>query len=171
MFFWYNLGINGNYRKIYMANFFGQYALNLDAQNRIVVPFRLRDTLLKKAPLYISPGLEEQSKYLVVYPKHVWDRVSGQINMFRNLKGEVYADRMLRKHLFGHTYPLEIDGNNRALLPTELRSYAKLDKKILMIGMQDVIEIWDEATWNKSNKGDELHKVLTTGAKEGIRLY
>lgn len=153
-----------------MASFFGQYSINLDPQNRIVVPFRLRDGLKDQGPLFLSKGFEEKQKYLVIYPKQMWEKLSGQINMFRNLKEDVYADRVLRRHLFGTTHQLEIDGNNRALLPSELRTYAKLNKKILLIGMQNVIELWDEDTWNKSSKEEELHKVLVKGAKEGIRL-
>ncbi len=154
-----------------MAIFFGQYSVNLDANNRIVVPFRLREELLSQSPLYISKGIEEKEKYLVVYPSHIWERLSGQINMFRNIKEVAHPDRLLRKNLFGATHPLEIDGNNRALLPTDLRSYANLNKKILLIGMQEVIEIWDEDVWNASNKNDDLSKVLAKGAKEGIHLY
>ena len=154
-----------------MTSFFGQYSVKLDPQNRIVIPFRLRESLKDKSPLYLSKGFEEQQKYLVIYTNQMWERISGQIIMFRNLKDEVYADRLVRRHLFGATHPLEVDGNNRALIPGDLCVYAGLNKNILLIGMQDVIELWDEDTWNKSSKDEELHKVLSKGAKEGIRLY
>lgn len=154
-----------------MTSFFGQYSVNLDAQNRVVVPFRLREELVNQSPLYISKGIQEKENYLVIYPSDVWEQISTQINMFRNLKEGNHPDRLLRKHFFGSTHPLEIDGNNRALLPTDLRSHANLNKKILLIGMHNVVEIWDEDTWNTSNKNEDLYKVLTKGAKEGIHLY
>ena len=154
-----------------MTSFFGQYSVNLDAQNRVVVPFRLRDELVNQSPLYISKGIQENEKYLVIYPSSVWERISGQINMFRNLKEDNQPDRLLRKHLFGSTHPLEIDSSNRALIPPDLRTYANLNKKILLIGMQNAVEIWDEDIWTASNKSEELHKVLAKGAKEGIHLY
>ncbi|MBE8182771.1 MAG: cell division/cell wall cluster transcriptional repressor MraZ [Candidatus Portiera sp.] len=154
-----------------MTSFFGQYSINLDAQNRVVVPFRLREELITQSPLYISKGIEDKDTYLIIYPHAIWERLSAQINLYRNLKDVPQPDRLLRKHLYGTTHPLEIDSNNRALLPTELRTYAKLNKKILLIGMQDVVEIWDEDIWNASSKTEDLHKVLTKGAKEGIHLY
>ena len=156
-----------------MTGFFGQYAVNLDAQNRIVVPVRLRDALLKhkKESLYISPGIEEKEKYLTIYPSKLWEGIASQIRMFRNIEDETFADRRLKKHFFGSTHSLEVDNNGRALLPNDLRSYANLNKKIVLIGMQEVIEIWDEEKWLKTTKDDNLHSLLEKGARKGIRLY
>lgn len=157
--------------------FFGQYAVNIDAQNRIMVPVRFRDALLKassdsdKDTLYISRGIEESAGYLVIYTSKLWRKISEQIKMFRNLTDEIYADRRLKKLIFASTHALEIDANGRALLPTDLRNHANIKKKIMLIGMQETIEIWDEEIWNNNNKDDKLHKLLQKGALQGIRLY
>ena len=155
-----------------MANFFGQYRVNLDAQHRLVVPVRLREGLGgDKARLYMSPGLEERSKYLIVYGQAFWTRISAQIKAFRNFKDDLFAERKIKKHFFGSTHALEIDAMGRVLLPNDLCAYAKLESKILLVGMQDFIELWAEDGWQVSSKSDEIHRVVEEAAKQGIRLY
>ena len=155
-----------------MANFFGQYRVSLDAQHRLMVPVRLRDGLGgENARLYMSPGLEERNRYLIVYGQTFWTRISTQIKAFRNFKDDLFAERKIKKHFFGSTHVLEIDATGRVLLPNDLYTYAGLEAKVLLVGMQDFIELWAEDSWQVNNKPDEIHRVVEEAAKQGIRLY
>ena len=119
----------------------------------------------------MSPGIEERNLYLVFYPVHVWNKVSAQISNFRNLKGDMMAERKLKKHFFGNTHQVEIDGNGRVLLPNELKNYARLNKKVSLVGMKEHVELWNEDLWRKSFQHEELFSVIEKGAKQGIRFY
>ena len=44
---------------------------------------------------------------------------------------------------------IEVDGNGRMLLPTPLREYAQLGKKVVLIGQGKKFELWDEQTWSE----------------------
>jgi MraZ protein len=44
---------------------------------------------------------------------------------------------------------VEIDSQGRIILPEYLRKYAYLNKKLVVAGLYDRLEIWDEDTWNK----------------------
>ena len=119
----------------------------------------------------MSPGIEERNPYLVFYPLHVWNKVSAQIGNFRNLKDDIMAERKLKKHFFGNTHQVEIDGNGRVLLPSALKNYARLDRKVSLVGMKEYIELWNEELWRTSFRQEELFAVIEKGAKQGIRFY
>ena len=44
---------------------------------------------------------------------------------------------------------IEIDEAGRILISDSLKKYAKLEKSIVIIGVQDRIEVWGENVWNK----------------------
>ena len=43
---------------------------------------------------------------------------------------------------------ISLDRAGRILIPTELRGYAELDKKLVLVGRTQRLEIWSEANWN-----------------------
>ena len=45
----------------------------------------------------------------------------------------------------------ELDKQGRTLIPAVLRTYAKLDKEVVFIGMGKRAEIWDKARWDEKN--------------------
>ena len=44
---------------------------------------------------------------------------------------------------------VEIDSQGRIILPEYLRKYAFLRKRLVVAGLYDRLEIWDEGNWNK----------------------
>ena len=63
--------------------------------------------------------------------------------------------------LIGHATDVELDGNGRLLLPSLLRDYAHLDKRVVMIGQGNKFEVWDEALWQSRREqwlADEASK-------------
>ena len=57
------------------------------------------------------------------------------------------AARRVQRLLIGYACPLELDGNGRVLVPPTLRSYAELDKKLMLVGLGDKLELWSEDSW------------------------
>jgi MraZ protein len=43
---------------------------------------------------------------------------------------------------------VEVDGQGRVVVPEYLRKYAELEKKVMVAGLYDRVEIWDEEKWN-----------------------
>jgi MraZ protein len=50
--------------------------------------------------------------------------------------------------LFASTIYAEIDEQGRFLIPKNLLDFAKLSKKVMIVGVGDHFEIWDEDAWN-----------------------
>lgn len=55
------------------------------------------------------------------------------------------------------------------LIPTPLRDYARLDKKVTLIGMINKLELWDSATWDAKRESD-VAELLAEGADLGEAL-
>jgi len=80
------------------------------------------------------------------------------------------AARRIQRLLIGHATELEVDNNGRILLPSVLRDYAQLDKKIVMVGQGKKFELWSEQGWQDArtmwlettNSEAELPQELTT---------
>ena len=45
----------------------------------------------------------------------------------------------------------ELDKQGRTLIPSVLRTYAKLDKEVVFVGMGKRAEIWDKTRWDAKN--------------------
>ena len=50
--------------------------------------------------------------------------------------------------MVGHAAELEMDSNGRILIPKELREFAKLTKKTMLVGQGNKFEIWNYDDWN-----------------------
>ena len=55
--------------------------------------------------------------------------------------------RKVQRLLLGYATHLDMDANGRAVLPVPLRSYANLDKKLMLVGQGKKFELWSETSW------------------------
>ena len=100
---------------------------------------RLEENGVKELVVTADP-----SRCLVVYPKPVWEQVEKQLN---ELPNSSRTTRALQRLYIGYATDIELDGTGRMLLPNELREYASLDRKGVLIGQGKKFELWDERTW------------------------
>jgi len=50
---------------------------------------------------------------------------------------------------------MEIDKQGRILIPDYLKEYAGLRKNVIIAGLYNRLEIWDETKWNQYKKSAE----------------
>ena len=55
--------------------------------------------------------------------------------------------RRLQRLIIGHASDVEVDKAGRVLLAATLREYAQLDKKMMLVGQGNKLELWDETHW------------------------
>lgn len=58
-------------------------------------------------------------------------------------------DRDFVRYLTNDAYELDIDGNGRVLLPEYLRSFASLEKDVVVVGSYSYIEIWNQELYHQ----------------------
>jgi MraZ protein len=125
--------------------FRGAAKVTLDDKGRMVLPTRFRDPIVNEArgKLLVTLGLE---KCLLIYPLPAWEQVERTL---MDLPSLIPQSQLLQRLILGYATELDLDGHFRFLLPSELRSVAKLERQVMLVGQGNRIELWDEGRWNE----------------------
>jgi MraZ protein len=129
-------------------SFRGINNLALDAKGRMAMPSRYRDRLLEGCGGRLVVTVD-RDHCLLVYPLPEWEIIEAKLVELPALNKQA---RLLQRLLIGHATECEMDGQGRILLPTMLREFGSLTKKIVLIGQGKKFEIWDEDTWNENQE-------------------
>lgn len=116
----------------------------MDPKGRMAVPTRIRDALVESCGGRLVVTAHTEDRCLLVYPEHEWLNLLPQIEALPSFNK---ASQRVKRILIGYATPLEIDGNGRVLVPPTLRTYANLDKKIMLVGQGKKLELWSEESW------------------------
>jgi len=127
--------------------FIGEYQHNLDTKGRLAVPAKFR-ALLKEGAV-VTKGLDN---CLFLYPKKQWLELAEKLAKLPI--GQSKA-RALGRLMLGGAMEVDFDNQGRITLPEYLRSFAKLDKKTIVAGLYDRLEIWNEDSWLNYKEGAE----------------
>lgn len=98
-----------------------------------------------RAPLsqgvVVTRGLDRS---LFVYPKAEWDVLAAKLAALPLGQADTraFARLMLAGAMEG-----ELDKSGRVHIPEYLRSYAGLAKDVVIAGLYNRLEVWDEAAW------------------------
>lgn len=125
--------------------FRGSNEINMDAKGRMAVPSRYRDALLAQGDGQLVATIDIEDRCLFLYPLPAWQEIETQIARLPTFNPDT---RRLQRLLIGHARELELDGNGRVLIPPELRSYAGLEKQVVLVGQGHRFELWSTDTWN-----------------------
>lgn len=127
--------------------FVGEYAYTIDEKRRLALPAKFRRELGKKA--IITRGLDN---CLFVFPEKEWGVLAQKLG---NLPlGQPDARGFIRLMLAG-AMDVSFDRLGRILIPDYLRGYAALKKQVVVTGVFNRLEIWDEYMWKKYKSGSE----------------
>jgi MraZ protein len=119
--------------------FSGASLLSMDAKGRLAIPTRHREALSGTIVITADP-----SGCLLLFPVPAWQPFEARVTALPNLNPRIKA---LQRMWLGYRTDTEVDGAGRILLSPELRDYAKLDRKVQMIGQGDRFEMWSEQGW------------------------
>lgn len=138
----------------------GEYEHSIDAKGRLILPADFREEL--GAQFVITKGLDA---CLFVYTQDEWEKLSHKLRQLPLSKPEA---RAFVRFFFSGARTLEIDKQGRFLVPGTLRTYAKLDKEAVLIGVSNRIEVWSRAEWQRYN--DEINPMVTKLAETLVDL-
>jgi MraZ protein len=116
----------------------------LDAKGRIVLPARYRDRLLEICQSQLIVTIDTDQPCLLIYPLPEWELIEEKIESLPSFNP---TTRRIQRLLIGHATEVEVDTNGRMLLSNPLREYARLGKKVVLIGQGKKFELWDELLW------------------------
>ena len=72
--------------------------------------------------------------------------------------------------LFSSAIEIEEDNQGRFLLPTNLKTYAKINKEVIFIGVGNRIELWASECWQEycENTKNNFEEILSSLGEYGI---
>ena len=123
----------------------GEYSHTIDAKKRLAIPSKLRKELGERAVL--TRGLDT---CLFLYPEKEWQKLTEKLGELA--VGQASTRSFLRLMLAG-AVEVELDQLGRILVPDYLKEYACLKQKVVITGVYNRLEIWDEERWG-NYKGD-----------------
>ncbi len=118
------------------AEFQGTSALTLDTKGRLAVPARHRDALAGGTDRTLI-FTKSNVNCLFVFQNEAWT------DFRRLLLGLPMQADGWRRLFLGSAVAVEIDSADRALVPSELRAWAGLEREVLLVGMGRRLELWD----------------------------
>lgn len=121
--------------------FIGEYTHNIDNKKRLSVPAKFRKEIGDKAIL--TRGLDN---CLFLYPVKEWEGLAEKLSQLS--VGQSNTRSFVRLLLSG-AVEVEFDNLGRILIPDYLKNYAGLRKKIVVAGVLNRLEIWDQENWEK----------------------
>ena len=116
----------------------GEYQHTLDAKGRLFIPAKLREQL--GDGFVVTKGLDE---CLFLYPQKAWDELEQKIRQLPMSKS-----RGLQRFFLSAAGDVTVDRQARIVIPTTLRSYANLERDVVVIGVGERAELWDARRWN-----------------------
>jgi MraZ protein len=127
--------------------FIGEYQHTLDEKARLAIPVKFRTVLAKGA--VVTRGLD---RCLFVYPAGEWKKLADKLSQLPIAQANTRAFARL---MLAGAMDATPDKQGRVLVPEYLREYAGIQKSVVVAGLYNRLEIWDEAAWKKYKANTE----------------
>lgn len=131
----------------YVRMFIGEYIYSIDEKKRLAIPAKFRQLLGKKA--VITRGLDN---CLFLYSIKEWQILAEKLSKLPLAQAD--ARGFVRVMLTG-AMDVSFDNLGRILIPDYLKQYAFFKKKVVIAGVYNRIEIWDEKKWQEYKEKTE----------------
>ncbi len=136
----------------------GEYTHTIDDKHRLTLPKKFKSELGKKVVL--TRGLDY---CLFLYSQEEWRRIAEKLKKLPFTQG---GTRGFTRFMFSGAAEVEVDKSGRILIPENLRRFAGLKNKVVLAGVSDRVEIWDEKKWRSytqtvEQQGEQLAEKLS----------
>ncbi len=127
--------------------FIGEYNHGIDDKGRLAIPAKFRERLHHGG--VVTRGLD---RCLFVYPQRDWQQLADKLSRLPISQANTRAFARL---MLAGAMELDMDKQGRVVLPDYLRKYAGVKKKVVVAGLYNRLELWDQVAWEKYKAGTE----------------
>jgi transcriptional regulator MraZ len=131
--------------------YLGQHQLPLENDRHLVVPEPFRGLFANGA--YLTRGFEQN---LLLMSDRVFQELYKRVAAL-NISDPLA--RLLTRLILGNASRLDMSPSGHILIPEDLRSFAGLEKELILVGQGNYLEIWAPSDWEK-----QTAKLLDTEA-------
>jgi MraZ protein len=121
----------------------GEFSRSIDEKLRVAIPKRLRDALNydNQRGMYIAPGTDQS---LALYTEDAFARLADRLAQVSPTREDV---RTFNRLLYARAQRVEVDSQGRVRIPPDLAELARLEKEVVLLGVQDHLELWAADRW------------------------
>lgn len=116
----------------------------IDPKGRIIIPARFRKVLKADDEYGVVVSIKDGCIYAYTFDE--WKNLEQKIRAARSAIMEKF-----KRFFLGNACPLKCDKQDRILIPQSLRTYADIDKEIVLVGVLNRFEIWSREKWDQEN--------------------
>lgn len=123
----------------------GTFSRAIDEKLRVAIPKRLREGLgcAQGGNLYVAPSTDQS---LAIYTEEAFGRLAERLAKVSPAQQQVRAFTRL---FYARAQCVELDSQGRIRIPGELAQMARLEKEVVLLGVQDHLELWAAAHWQE----------------------
>jgi MraZ protein len=125
----------------------GEYTHTIDAKKRLSIPAKFRKEIGRSAVL--TRGLDHS---LALYPTREWEVLAEKLAKLPRGQG---STRGFVRLMLAGAEEMELDSLGRIIIPDHLKAYARIDTTVVVTGVYNRLEIWDNQMWEDYKKGLE----------------
>ncbi len=127
-------------------SFRGRFEIKLDPKGRLSLPPGVRSVLSENhSQLVMTNSRYQNRSCLHVYSPSEWQTLERRIAKLPALDAQVQA---FQRFYISGGQPVEIDAQNRVLIPQLLRRFAGLENQVVVVGLGAKLEIWSQVVWD-----------------------
>lgn len=128
-----------------MATYIGTYEVKMDAKGRLRLPSALMRQIVESSrrEYVMNRGFEG---CISLFPIEEWKTVSEAVNSLSPFRKE---DREFQRYFYRAATQLELDANDRLLVPKALQEFAGLKDDVIIHAYANSIEIWSAEKYNQ----------------------
>lgn len=117
----------------------GEYVHTLDPKKRVSLPSKFRKELGET--IIITRGLDN---CLFIYSLTEWGKISEKL---AGLPFGASDSRSFNRFMLSGAVETDVDSAGRILIPEYLRNFAGLSSRVVLAGIHNRVEVWDEKKW------------------------
>ncbi|MBP5661503.1 MAG: division/cell wall cluster transcriptional repressor MraZ [Lachnospiraceae bacterium] len=140
--------------------FKGEYNHTIDEKGRLIIPAKFREELGNE--FVVTRGLDG---CLFGYNNSEWEVFEGKLRALPLTNKDA---RAFQRYMLAGAASVEIDKQGRILLPQSLRTFAGLEKDVVLIGVAGRIEIWNKDIYEKASAVDDMEEIAEKMSDLGI---
>lgn len=119
----------------------GEYLHTLDAKKRLSLPAKFRKEVGKK--VVVTRGLDS---CLFMFPLATWKGIAEKLETLPMGQSDT---RGIARFILSGAVETEVDQAGRILIPEYLKEFADLRSRVVLAGVSDRVEIWNDKTWEE----------------------
>ena len=135
--------------------FMGEFTCKVDNKGKIMLPSNFTDELGEQEFVITK----ELNNCIDLFPIEEWKNIEDKLKKLQTTNSK---HRAYQRFVMSAATKTEFDNQGRLNIPTSLMEHAQIDKKIIVTGMNNKIEIWSEELWKKyiQNTGESIEDLV-----------